>query len=158
MVPLLPRSHVTTTSEMCMQDTVLYKVIIIRAFRSLPFHYHRMISPRAPPPVQEPQRVYHATGSPHRVTFGNSARSLNILSPQLRSFRSCTSFTSFPWLKLSRIAAFTSPAVFIRCAGDSKSVIADGADDDESNASSAIVLSSSARNSGLSSPRGANSS
>lgn len=132
--------------------------ITIRACHSLPCHSHQMVSPRAPPPVQEPQRVSHATGGPHRVTLGNSARSLNRLSPQQRSFKSCTSFTSFPWLKLSRMAAFTSPAVFIRCPGDNKSVIAHGADDDESNASSAIVRSSSARNSGFSSPRGASSS
>lgn len=131
---------------------------ITRVFGSYLLHYRRMTSPRAPPPVQEPQRVSHAMGSPHRVTFGNSARSLNILSPQQRSFRSCTSFTSFPCPKLSRMAAFTSPAVFIRCAGDNRSVIAGGADDDESNASSAIVRSNSARNSGLSSPRGASSS
>ena len=43
---LLPRIHVMTSVQ-----------IIIRAFRSLPFHYHRMISPRTLPPVQEPQRV-----------------------------------------------------------------------------------------------------
>ena len=38
----------------------------------------------------------------------------SIDSPQHRSFRSATSLDSLPWLKLSRIAAFTSPAVFIR--------------------------------------------
>ena len=38
----------------------------------------------------------------------------SIDSPQHNNFRSATSFDSFPWLKLSRIAAFTSPAVFIR--------------------------------------------
>jgi len=91
-------------------------------------------------------------------TLGKSTFSSSIISPQHSSFSSPTNFTSFPWLKLSRIAAFTSPAVLIRCPGDSNSEIPDGAFGADSNASNAIVRSSSARNSGDSSPRGANSS
>ena len=92
------------------------------------------------------------------LTLGKSAFSSSIISPQHNSFSNPTNFTSFPWLKLSRIAAFTSPAVLIRCPGDSNSEIPGGGSGADSNASNAIVRSSSAKNSGDSSPRGANSS
>jgi len=91
-------------------------------------------------------------------TFGKSAFSSSMVSPQHNSLSRPTSLTSLPWLRLSRIAAFTSPAVFIRCAGDNSSAIAPGGFGVESNARSAIVRSSSDKNSGDSSPLGASSS
>lgn len=60
--------------------------------------------------------VSHARTSPQipRHTFGKSALSSNMASPQHSSRSNPTSLASFPWLKLSSIAALTSAAVFIR--------------------------------------------
>ena len=92
------------------------------------------------------------------LTRGKSDRSASIDSPQHSSLINATNFASFPWLRLSRMAAFNSPAVFIRCSGDSNSAIDSGTDGDDSNANNAIVRSNSDKNSGLFCPCGANSS
>lgn len=105
---------------------------------------------------------YGSTTSALRIirdhTLGNSARSPSMDSPQQSNLSNPTNFASLPWLRLSRIAALTSPAVFILCEGDNRSLIAGGTSGEDSNARRAIVFSSSDRNSGLSSPLGASSS
>lgn len=142
---------------------MIHTVTLIRAYWN-PLLMLLLFSPLPPIPLEDQsKRLRSQLSCPNPnakalQTLGKSARSANIPSLQHKSFKSCTSFTSFPWLRLSRIAALTSPAVFIRCAGERSSDIAGGAEDEESNAKSAIVRSSSARNSGLSSPLGASSS
>lgn len=97
-------------------------------------------------------------------------------SPQANKRTKPASFASLPWLRDSKIAALSSPAVFMRCEGCNSSVMFCGTlggkdgrevrvlDEVEATpeaaapkARSVIVRSSSRRKSGLASPLGASS-